>query len=181
MQIGNTKWVSVLVPWELCFGHVLYNICIDFQNQRKSLVPVAGNKDLGSGNSQRGQLTGTEHADFLVNWMQANIGSHTSKYKGQVLMLQQRNLWEKTVESRAAGSLPGTQLRVSPVATPQQGTNSVHWQENNRMRAVRVSQAGWNSRTVCPVWCLSMLLKMHVDKLESSGKCHKNDYTVIGK
>lgn len=71
---------------------MLYNICIDFQNQRKSLVSVAGNKDLGSGNSQRGQLTGTEHADFLVNWMQANIGSHTSKYKGQVLMLQQRNL-----------------------------------------------------------------------------------------
>lgn len=35
--------------------------------------------------------------------------------KVQVLMLQQRSLGEKTVESRAAGNLPGTQLRVSPV------------------------------------------------------------------
>lgn len=93
------KWVSGLVPWELCFGHMLYNSFIDYQKKkkkRKSLVPLADNKDQGSGNSQRGQLIGTEHADFLVNWLQANTWSYTSKNKEQVLILEWRHLCEKT-------------------------------------------------------------------------------------
>lgn len=171
------KWeiLSEFLVWShgsCVFGHVLCNSFTDYQKKKKkSLVPVADSKGQGSGN----QLIGTKRADFLVNWLQANIWSYTSKNKEQVLILGWRNLREKMgVESAAAGSLRGKQLKANPIATPRPGhkfSPSVWEQQTEDSEDVtgrlnHISTWHWRDHFWNSVSCLMPLLKIPVDKLE---------------